>query len=231
MIDVRRFDNLGRFDNEWLNARYHFSFSGYFDPARMGHGALRVWNDDTIRAGTGFPPHPHDNMEIITYVRKGAISHRDSLGNEGRTEAGDVQVMSAGSGIRHSEVNLEDVDTTLFQIWILPNEKNGKPFWGAKKFPKSDRANVWSVLASGKGEDEALPIRQDAQVLGATLQAGHSLEVETKAGRYGYLVVAAGTVKIGDTVLNPRDAIAITGPESLSVTAQDEAELVLVDTI
>ena len=112
MIDVRRFQSLGRFENDWLNARHHFSFSEYYDPERMGHGALRVWNDDTIKAGTGFPPHPHDNMEIITYVRKGAISHKDSLGNSGRTEAGDVQVMSAGTGIRHSEVNLEDEDTT-----------------------------------------------------------------------------------------------------------------------
>jgi Pirin-related protein len=231
MIDIRRFDRLGRFDNEWLNARYHFSFSGYMDRNRMGHGALRVWNDDKIRAGTGFPPHPHDNMEIITYVRTGAITHRDSLGNEGRTEAGDVQVMSAGSGIRHSEVNLEDVDTTLFQIWILPNERNGKPFWGAKKFPKADRANEWSVLASGDASDEGLPIRQDAKVLGATLEAGKTLEIKTSAGRYGYLVLAAGSVKLGDTVLNARDAVAITGPETVSVTADADAELVLVDTI
>ena len=139
--------------------------------------------------------------------------------------------MSAGSGIRHSEVNLEDVDTTLFQIWILPNERNGKPFWGAKKFPKADRANEWSVLASGDASDEGLPIRQDAKVLGATLEAGKTLEIKTSAGRYGYLVLAAGSVKLGDTVLNARDAVAITGPETVSVTADADAELVLVDTI
>ena len=231
MLDIRRFEKLGRFDNEWLNARYHFSFSGYYDPKRMGHGALRVWNDDTIRAGTGFPPHGHDNMEIITYVRKGAISHKDSMGNEGRTGAGDVQVMSAGSGVRHAEFNLESEDTTLFQIWIEPNARNGKPFWGAKAFPKSDRANSWSVLASGDEADNALPIRQDARVIGATLEGGKTLELETKAGRYGYLVVASGSVSLDDTVLNARDAVAITGPESLSLTASEEAELVLVDTI
>ncbi|MAK62842.1 MAG: hypothetical protein CMK09_17880 [Ponticaulis sp.] len=231
MIDVRRFQSLGRFENDWLNARHHFSFSEYYDPERMGHGALRVWNDDTIKAGTGFPPHPHDNMEIITYVRKGAISHKDSLGNSGRTEAGDVQVMSAGTGIRHSEVNLEDEDTTLFQIWILPAERGGQPDWGQRKFPKSDRANVWTVLASGDAADEALPIRQDAKVLGTTLQAGHELSLETKAGRYGYLVLATGAVEIGDVTLNARDAIAITGPETLTLKATDDAELVLVDTV
>tara|TARA_B100000678_G_scaffold291636_1_gene310203 strand:- start:22724 stop:23419 length:696 start_codon:yes stop_codon:yes gene_type:complete len=231
MLDIRRFQSLGRFDNDWLNARYHFSFSGYYDPKRMGHGALRVWNDDQIRAGTGFPPHPHDNMEIITYVRKGAISHQDSLGNKGRTEAGDVQVMSAGSGIQHAEVNLESEDTTLFQIWIMPSMRGGRPHWGQRKFPKADRANVWSVLASGHEADEALPIRQDARVLGTTLQAGHELELETKSGRYGYLVLATGSVDIGGEVLNARDGVAITGPEKLTIKAIDDAELVLVDTV
>lgn len=231
MFDIRRFENLGRFENDWLNAHYHFSFSGYYDPERMGHGALRVWNDDTIRAGTGFPPHGHENMEIITYVRKGAISHKDSLGNQGRTEAGDVQVMSAGTGIRHAEFNLESEDTTIFQIWIMPAERGGAPSWGAKAFPKLDRANSWSVLASGGGEADALPIRQDAQVLGTTLTKGNVLDVETKAGRYGYLVLATGSVQIGEEVLNARDGVAVTGPETLKVKALEDAELVLVDTI
>lgn len=231
MMDIRRFEDLGRFDNDWLNARYHFSFSGYYNPDRMGHGALRVWNDDKIRAGTGFPPHPHDNMEIITYVRTGAITHQDSMGHKGRTEAGDVQVMSAGSGVRHAEFNLESEDTTLFQIWILPREQGGEPFWGARKFPKSDRANVWSVLASGDEEDKALPIRQDARVLGATLEKDHVLTVETKPGRYGYLVLARGEVKIGGEVLKARDAVALTGPETVQIEAVGDAELVFVDTV
>lgn len=231
MMDIRRFEDLGRFDNDWLNARYHFSFSHYYDPARMGHGALRVWNDDKIHAGTGFPPHPHDNMEIITYVRTGAITHQDSMGNKGRTKAGDVQVMSAGSGVRHSEFNLESEDTTLFQIWIMPREQGGEPFWGARKFPKADRANVWSVLASGQEGDEALPIRQDARVLGATLEKGHALTLETKPGRYGYLVLARGEVKIAGDVLKARDAVALTGPETVQIEALDDAELVLVDSV
>src|SRR5271170_4313139 len=132
MIQVQPFDRLGLFKNDWLNARHHFSFGGYRDVARMGVGGLRVWNDDEIAPGTGFDPHPHKEMEIITYVREGAITHEDSLGNRGRTEAGDVQVMHAGSGIQHAEYNLEPVATKIFQIWILPDHRGGTPTWGAK---------------------------------------------------------------------------------------------------
>ena len=121
MIERRPFENLGGARYDWLKTKHHFSFADYFDPQRMGWGALRVWNDDEIATGTGFPPHPHADMEIITYVRQGAITHQDSLGNKGRTEAGDVQVMSAGTGIRHSEHNFEPETTTLFQIWIQPS--------------------------------------------------------------------------------------------------------------
>ena len=231
MIDIRRFEDLGRFQNDWLNAHYHFSFSHYYDPKRMGHGALRVWNDDTIRAGTGFPPHGHDNMEIITYVRTGAITHRDSLGNEGRTEAGDVQVMSAGSGIRHAEMNLETEDTTIFQLWIEPRERGGEPLWGARAFPKADRANSWSVLASGDPADQALPIRQDAKVLGATLEAGQSLDVTLTGERKGYLVLAKGEVELNGEVLKARDGAALTGPLTANIKNLSGSELVLVDTV
>ncbi|HAL06071.1 MAG TPA: hypothetical protein DCP26_01770, partial [Brevundimonas sp.] len=120
MIDVRPFNTLGGANHGWLNAKHHFSFANHYDPKRMGWGRLRVWNDDEIAAQSGFPPHPHADMEIITYVRQGAITHEDSLGNRGRTVAGDVQVMSAGSGIVHSEYNLEDEETRIFQIWIHP---------------------------------------------------------------------------------------------------------------
>ena len=170
MIDVRSFDSLGHADHGWLDARHHFSFAGYHDPARMGWGALRVWNDDKIAARSGFPPHPHRDMEIITYVRTGAITHRDSMGNVGRTEAGDVQVMSAGNGVTHSEFNLEDADTTLFQIWILPDRAGGEPGWGARQFPKADRSGKFVTLASGMAGDDALPIRANARVAGATVQ-------------------------------------------------------------
>ncbi len=175
MIELKPFAKLGGADHGWLKAKHHFSFANYHDPANMNHGALRVWNDDEIAPNTGFPAHPHANMEIITYVREGAITHQDSLGNEGRTEAGDVQVMSAGSGIRHSEYNLEPTKTTIFQIWIVPNTQGGQPTWGAKPFPKGNRSGKLVTIASGfAGDVDALPIRADARVLATTLKAGET---------------------------------------------------------
>jgi redox-sensitive bicupin YhaK (pirin superfamily) len=177
MIERRPFSSLGGANHGWLDAKHHFSFASYHDAQRMGWGALRVWNDDTIASNTGFPPHPHADMEIITYVRDGAITHQDNLGNHGRTEAGDVQVMSAGSGIQHAEYNREPGTTRIFQIWIIPDSRGGKPTWGAKPFPKGERAGRFVTLASGKaGDDDALPIRADARVLGLTLAAGQSAD-------------------------------------------------------
>ena len=162
MIELRPFAKLGGADHGWLKAKHHFSFASHYDPNNMGHGALRVWNDDEIAPNTGFPAHPHANMEIITYVREGAITHQDSLGNKGRTEAGDVQVMSAGSGIRHSEYNLEPTQTRIFQIWIEPTARGGQPTWGSKPFPKADRSGKLITIASGiEGDADALPIRND----------------------------------------------------------------------
>jgi redox-sensitive bicupin YhaK (pirin superfamily) len=230
MIDVRPFNKLGGADHGWLKARHHFSFAEYHDPGKMGWGALRVWNDDEIASNTGFPPHPHANMEIITYVRKGAITHKDSLGNQGRTEAGDVQVMSAGSGIRHAEYNLEPGTTTLFQIWILPTREGGQPAWGAKPFPKADRSGRFVTLASGFDNDnDALPIRTDARVLGATLKAGDSAEYPADTARHLYLVPATGSIKVNGVKLNARDGAAITGEAALRIEALEDCELVLVD--
>ncbi len=230
MIEKRPFAGLGRFQNDWLNAHYHFSFSGWHDPARMGWGALRVWNDDEIAPGQGFPPHGHADMEIITYVRTGAISHRDSLGNEGRTAAGDVQVMSAGAGVQHAEFNLEPETTTLFQIWILPDTAGGPPSWGTRPFPKQDRANAFTVLASGMaGDEDALRIRTDSRVLGANLEVGRELVYPTSAGRHLYVVVAAGDVEINGVALAARDGAAIQGGDPINIRAINTAELVLVD--
>jgi quercetin 2,3-dioxygenase len=196
----------------------------------MGWGALRVWNDDTIAAQTGFPPHPHADMEIITYVREGAITHRDSLGNEGRTEAGDVQVMSAGSGITHSEYNLESEATRIFQIWIIPDERGRAPSWGTKPFPTGERSGRFVALASGFKEDsDALPLRTDARVLGATLKAGESTSYALDSDRFAYLVPAKGTVEINGVKLDARDGAAIRNETSLNIKALEDAELVLVD--
>jgi redox-sensitive bicupin YhaK (pirin superfamily) len=230
MIELRPFDSLGGADHGWLKAKHHFSFANYYDPQRMSWGSLRVWNDDEIQSQTGFHPHPHADMEIITYVREGAITHEDSLGNRGRTEAGDVQVMSAGSGIRHSEFNLEPVTTTLFQIWIEPTRRGEAPGWGAKPFPKGERSGQFVVLASGFEDDaDALPIRTDARVLGATLKAVESADYPLGAARRGYLVPAVGEVEINGVRLNARDGAAISEVETLTVKALSDAEIVLVD--
>ena len=189
-----------------------------------------MWNDDEIAPNTGFPAHPHANMEIITYVREGAITHQDSLGNKGRTEAGDVQVMSAGSGIRHSEYNLEPSKTKIFQIWIEPTTKGGQPTWGAKPFPKSDRSGKLVTIASGiDGDKDALPIRADARVLATTLKAGESAEYSAQKARHLYLVPAAGSVEVNGVRVNARDGAAIRNEAKLTITALEDSELVLVD--
>lgn len=232
MIEKRPFDSLGKFDADWLAARYHFSFSGYHDPQRVHWGALRVWNDDTIQPKTGFPPHPHSDMEIITYVRTGAITHQDSLGNKGRTAAGDVQVMSAGSGVTHAEYNLEDEATTLYQIWILPKERGGKPYWGAAKFPKAERAGALVTLASGFAADQAagaLPIRQDARLLAASLNKGQAAIYPLEPGRHAYLALAVGAVSVNGVALGARDGAAIKDEAAIRIEASEDAEIVLVD--
>ena len=229
MIDRRPLASLGAANHGWLDAKHHFSFAGYHDSARMGWGPIRVWNDDTISAGTGFPPHAHSDMEIITYVREGAITHQDSLGNTGRTEAGDVQVMSAGSGVRHSEYNREAGATTIFQIWIQPKTRGEAPSWGAKPFPKEDRSGRFVTLASGYGEDDALPIRTDARVAGATLKAGETAVYTLKPDNHAYLVPAKGSVEVNGVRIEARDGAAITGETELSITAIEDAEIVLVD--
>ena len=230
MIERRPLATLGAANHGWLDAKHHFSFAGYRDDARTHWGALRVWNDDAIQAGQGFPPHSHADMEIITYVREGAITHKDSLGNTGRTEAGDVQVMSAGSGITHAEFNLEPGTTRIFQIWIIPTRRGLPPAWGAKPFPGADRSGRFVPLASGDPADrEALPIRADGKVLGARLQAGETATYALGATRRGYLVPATGRVEVNGVVIETRDGAAISDEAELRVTALEDAELVLVD--
>jgi redox-sensitive bicupin YhaK (pirin superfamily) len=231
MIERRPFAGLGGDKLDWLDTRHHFSFANYRDPARMHWGALRVWNDDEIAPGTGFPPHPHADMEIVTYVRQGAVSHEDSLGNKGRTEAGDVQVMSAGTGIRHAEYNRESEPTSLFQIWIIPTRNGGSPSWGTRPFPAAGRSGRLIALASGDAADaEALPIRADARVLGARLKRGQTIEYALQPGRHAYLVPASGALTVNGVRIDERDGAAIRDEDVLRVAALADTELVLVDT-
>jgi redox-sensitive bicupin YhaK (pirin superfamily) len=230
MIDIRPFASLGHANHGWLDARHHFSFANYHDPDRMAWGRIRVWNDDTIAAKSGFPPHPHRDMEIITYVRSGAITHQDSMGNKGRTAAGDVQVMSAGSGVTHAEFNLEDEATTLFQIWIESDQPGVQPSWGAMPFPREHRDGQFQLLASGDPSDGSLTIHADARLMGATLRAGETVELAVDPVRHLYLVASA-PVTVNGVAADARDGIAITGETGLSIAAgaEHDAELVLVD--
>ena len=230
MIELRPYCELGGAQHGWLDTHHHFSFAEYYNPERMQWGNLRVWNDDTIAPHSGFPRHTHRDMEIITYVRKGAITHQDSLGNRGRTEAGDVQVMSAGTGIAHSEMNEEDEPTQIFQIWIMPNETGLPPTWGTKPFPKGERSGSFVTLASGMPEDtEALPIRTDARLAAATLKAGQSTEYHIAAGRKVYLVPASGKMEVNGVLATAGDGIAVRNEHLLTISAHEDSEIVLVD--
>lgn len=232
MIERRPYQQLGSAQHDWLDTRYHFSFADYHDPHRMHWGRLRVWNDDTIAPHSGFPAHPHRDMEIITYVREGAITHQDSMGNQGRTLAGDVQVMSAGTGITHSEYNLEDKVTRLFQIWILPDEKGLPPAWGTRPFPRAERSGAFVALASGLAEDrDALPIRANARLVAATLKAGQDAEYLIAPGRKVYLVPASGRIQVNGVTASAGDGVAIRDESRLQVTAEQESEIILIDVI
>jgi len=231
MIEVRARETLGHHKRDWLDSRFHFSFAAYHDPARMGFGPLRVWNDDMIQRGTGFPMHPGRDMEIIPYVRTGAITHEDSLGNRGRTEAGDVQVMTAGTGIVHSEYNREtEGATTLFQIWIEPASTNLRPAWRTRAFPKDNRDGELTVLASGRaGDAGALAIHQDVALLGATLRAGETVAHRLSPGRRAYLVPALGAIRVNGIDVAELDGVAVWDESRLTIEAREASEVVLVD--
>ncbi len=230
MIEIKPFDRLGRFDNDWLSARYHFSFANYYDPRNMGVGALRVWNDDTIRPGRGFDLHGHRDMEIITYVRRGAITHQDHLGNVGRTEAGDVQVMSAGTGIMHAEFNRESEPTQIFQIWIEPAVHGVAPRWETRSFPKAGREGALVPLASGRRDhDDALQIHQDAALLAANLKAGQSVTHHLEPGRKAYLVAATGRLQVNGAAVDARDGVTLQDVAEIVIDAEADSEVLLAD--
>jgi quercetin 2,3-dioxygenase len=230
MLQVRSKETLDLGDLGWLRARHHFIVSSEGNPANGPLGALVVWNDDEIAPGTGFGRHSHADMEIITYVRQGVVTHEDSAGNIGRTRSGDVQVMSAGTGISHSEHNYGSDALKLFQIWLLPRQRGGAPRWDSRRFPKADRAGRLIVLASGDpNNSDALPIRADAQVLGATLLAGTSLTHAPVGFRHTYLAPAAGVILVNGQRIVFGDGIAAVDEPELAIAAEEDAEFILVD--
>ena len=230
MITIYPYASLGHADHGWLDARHHFSFASYRNPKRLHFGALRVINDDRVAAGKGFNTHPHNNMEIITYVKSGAITHRDSLGNEGRTNAGDVQVMSAGTGVFHSEYNLETEDTTLYQIWIEPDTQNVPPRWDSAEFPKVAVQHALPVLASGQPQHtatEALYIHQDAAIYGGVMKAGTIITQPIK--HQAYVLASNGELVVCGQKLSKGDGAEITGEKTITIEAQSDAEILVID--
>lgn len=231
MLTLYPYASLGHADHGWLDARHHFSFANYRNPQRYAFGTLRVINDDRIAAGSGFGAHPHDNMEIITYVRSGAITHKDSMGNEGRTEAGDVQVMSAGTGVVHAEYNAEETDTTLYQIWIEPGTRQVAPRWDARQFPKAPiTQGSLPLLVSGQPEHDgrgALFIHQDAAIYGGRLAAGANVSLTIK--HQAYILASVGSFTVNGTRLSQGDGAELTGEKTLQIVASDDAEILVID--
>jgi hypothetical protein len=230
MLQLRTWETLDGGDRGWLKARHHFVVSQDGNPANAPLGSLVVWNDDEIAPGTGFGHHRHADMEIITYVREGVVTHEDNAGNSGRTVAGDVQVMSAGTGISHSERNEDEAPLKLFQIWLLPSVHGGAPRWDSRKFPKTDRAGRLIALASGDPDDaDALEIRADARILGATLLAGTTVRHRPDRFRHAYLAPAHGVILVNGQRVAVGDGIAAIDEPELTITAEEDAEFILVD--
>ena len=230
MLYLRSFGDISGLDAGWLQAKHHFAIGPYGNPAHKAVGNLIVLNDDEIAPHTGFGLHHHENVEIVSYLREGTVTHRDDQGNIGKTHAGDVQVMSAGTGIRHSEENEEDVPIRLFQIWLKPSAAGGIPQWGNKPFPKADRAGAFVPLASGRNAEGALPIRTDAEVYGALLQAGARASFSFRKGDAGYLVPGTGEVEVGMVQVGAREGLVIENEKMVAINALKDSELILVVT-
>lgn len=221
----------GSADYGWLKPNYYFSFAQYHDPAKVHFGLLRVLNDDFIGGGGAFPTHPHDNMEIVTIPFTGALKHKDSTGGEGVIQAGDIQIMSAGTGVQHSEANASATEpVTLFQVWVFPKERNIKPRYDQKTFDVTERTNKWQTVVSPIEADNALWINQDARFALTNLDAGKEINYSTAfEGNGVFLVVINGTVTIDGQVLNKRDALGISEAGSFTVTASEDAELLAIE--
>lgn len=230
MLTHRRKSELDARDAGWINARYHFIVSPAGNPEHLPLGPLIVWNDDEIAPGTGFPMHSHRNLEIISYVREGAVSHADDAGGRGRTAAGDVQVMSAGRGIRHEEYNRDEMPLKLFQIWLESNQRDAQPGWQSRPFPREHRAGQLVTLASGlPGDDDAVPIRANARVMGATLKLGQEVRHRLLPGSQAYLVPSTGALLVNGEAVGAGDGVAVTDEAEIVITAATDAEVVLVE--
>lgn len=226
MIKHIQYQDLGSANYGWLNTKYHFSFADYYDPNRKGFGLLRVVNDDIVKAGRGFPPHPHRDMEIITYVRQGAITHEDTMGNVHKLKAGEVQIMSTGTGVLHSEYNLEKEDTVFYQIWIKPNQKSVKPAWSTHPFNQEPSEDGLRLFVSGDG-NAPLYMHQDAFIYGGVLKK--ETQIRHRIKHQAYILIADGAIKIGDMTARKGDAFEVTDHKAVDITALEDAEIILID--
>lgn len=230
MITIRKSEERGHLDHGWLDTYHTFSFDQYYDPAHMHFRSLRVINEDRVAAGKGFPTHSHRDMEIITYILAGALAHRDSMGNGSVIRPGDVQRMSAGTGVAHSEFNPSDSEAVhLLQIWIMPRARNLSPSYEQKAFSEDDRRNRLRLVASDHGRDGSVTIQQDAQVYAAILDRDTTIEHILNENRYAWLQVARGSVNINGHTLTQGDGAATSHESLLKLVSTDEAELLLFD--
>ena len=230
MITIRKSDDRGHADHGWLDTRFTFSFADYYDPEHVHFRTLRVMNDDRIAGGGGFPTHPHRDMEIVTYVLEGALAHKDSMGNGSVIRPGDVQYMSAGTGVAHSEFNASEKDTVhLYQIWMFPDKKNYTPMYDQKHFSEGDKRGKLRLVVSPDGREGSVKIRQDNQLYATVLAPGESVKHALKKDRHAYVQVARGSVTLNGQALEAGDGAAISAEKSLELTGVKDAEVLLFD--
>ncbi len=230
MITIRKSQERGHFDHGWLNTYFTFSFADYYDPQHVHFRTLRVLNDDRVAADAGFPEHPHRDMEIVTYVLEGALEHRDNMGNGSVIRPGDVQYMSAGSGVTHSEFNASKTEPVhLLQIWMFPEKKGMKPAYDQKNFPREDKQGKLRLVASPDGREGSVTIRQDNELYATVLGAGESVRHDLKPKRHAFVQVARGSVKLSGTKLGEGDGAAISEEKTVELTGVQDAEVLLFD--
>ena len=230
MIKIRKSNERGHADHGWLNTRFTFSFADYYDPKHEQFRTLRVMNDDRVAGGGGFPMHPHRDMEIITYVLEGALQHRDSMGNGSVIRPGDIQYMSAGSGVTHSEFNASKTEPVhLYQIWMFPEKRGLQPVYDQKNFTEEEKRGNLRLIASPDGRDGSVKIRQENELYATVLHSGESVKHELKANRHAYVQVARGSVKLNGKELAEGDGAAISAEKSVDLTGVNDAEVLLFD--